>query len=852
MSMSGLRRDLRARSKAVMVTPPDYSVPVEARGKFLYLGQEKFWVKGVTYGSFKPGPEGVQFPEPNIVRSDFEAIAAAGMNTVRTYTAPPAWLLDLALEQGLRVMVGLAWEQHVAFLDDRLLVKDIERRVRESVRACNRHPAILCYALGNEIPASIVRWHGRVRIERFLKRLYRIAKAESPEALFTYVNYPTTEYLQLQFFDLCCFNLYLESEDTLSAYLSKLQNLAGGKPLLMTEIGLDSLRNGLQEQASQLKNQIRTIFAAGCAGSVVFAWTDEWHRGGVEITDWNFGLCDRQRRPKPALAAVSGAYGQVPFPSDFPWPRVSVVVCSYNGSKTIRDTMAALQSLDYPDFEVIVVDDGSADETAAIAEEAGFRVIRTTNRGLGEARNTGWRVSRGDIIAFVDDDAYPDRHWLQYLAYVLATEGFAAVGGVSPAPTGGGLIADCVASAPGRPVHVLLTNTEAEHIPGCNMAFRRTALEDIGGFDTRYRQAGDDVDVCWRILERGERIGFHAGAVTWHHCRNSLAAYWKQQKGYGKAEALLEEKWPDRYNPAGHLTWRGSIYGNVYSNLIPLSRGRIYQGQWGSAPFQSIYQPGQQGLSALPLMPEWLFVVALLACLSILGIAWPPMLMAVPLLGVALVLPVIQAGTSSRSAQPPARPLNRRERIALRCGTAFLYLIQPLARLAGRLQHGLTPWRRRIANGMPLSGTLNRSLSVWSEQWQPSCEWLGSLEGALLSRSIPVRRGNEFHSWDLEIHGGLFASARLLMAAEDHERGKQFLRFRLRSRMAGWALALMLVFFALGIAAMTDRAPLVAGVLLAAAAGIWYRSRHEALTAENAFEEAIDGLQRGTQGSQEV
>lgn len=70
--------------------------------------------------------------------------------------------------------------------------------------------------------------------------------------------------------------------------------------------------------------------------------------------------------------------------------------------------------------------------------------------------------------------------------------------------------------------------------------------------------------------------------------------------------------------------------------------------------------------------------------------------------------------------------------------------------------------------------------------------------------------------------------------------------------MAGWALALMLVFFALGIAAMTDRAPLVAGVLLAAAAGIWYRSRHEALTAENAFEEAIDGLQHGTQGNREV
>ncbi|MEJ7678557.1 MAG: glycosyltransferase family 2 protein [Segetibacter sp.] len=78
---------------------------------------------------------------------------------------------------------------------------------------------------------------------------------------------------------------------------------------------------------------------------------------------------------------------------------------------------------------------------------------------------------------------------------------------------------------------------------------------EIGGFDPVYRAAGDDVDVCWRIQEAGYTIGFHPSALVWHHRRNSLEAYWKQQYGYGKAEALLESKWPEKYNGFGHLTW---------------------------------------------------------------------------------------------------------------------------------------------------------------------------------------------------------------------------------------------------------------------------------------------------------
>jgi len=147
----------------------------ERRGKFLFAGESKLYVRGVTYGTFRPNEEGALFPTRDVVARDFAAMVAAGINTVRTYTVPPGWLLDLADRHGLYVIVGIPWEQHVAFLHGRRDARSIERRVRDGVRACAGHPAVLAYAIGNEIPSSIVRWHGRRAIKRFLEHLYRRA-----------------------------------------------------------------------------------------------------------------------------------------------------------------------------------------------------------------------------------------------------------------------------------------------------------------------------------------------------------------------------------------------------------------------------------------------------------------------------------------------------------------------------------------------------------------------------------------------------------------------------------------------------------------------------------------------------
>jgi hypothetical protein len=332
---------------------------LEARGKFLFCGNEKFYIRGVTYGPFRPDEHDNKYHTPEIVERDFIMIAANGFNAVRTYTVPPTWLLDIASACGLRVMVGVPLERRAIDFDNEQRLRSMEQWIRTLVRPCAGHPALLCYTIGNEIPASIVRWQGPRRIQHCLERAYRAAKAEDPATLVTYINYPSTEYLQLPFIDFICFNIYLESQQRLQAYLAYLQNIIGDRPLVMGEIGLDSFRNGELEQARSLAWQVRTAFSSGCAGAFAFSWTDEWFAGGVDVEDWKFGLVRTDRSPKPALSAVNQAFRELPFSSDFSWPMISVLVCTYNGARVIRDCLEGLRKLNYPNYEVIVVDDGS-------------------------------------------------------------------------------------------------------------------------------------------------------------------------------------------------------------------------------------------------------------------------------------------------------------------------------------------------------------------------------------------------------------------------------------------------------------------------------------------------------------
>jgi len=774
---------------------------VYVEGKFLKQNGKPFIIKGVTYGTFKPDTDGHQYPEPETVNKDFLAMKFAGVNTVRVYTVPPVWLLDTAAHHGLKVIIGLCWEQHIVDFVEQSRARKIFASVSEQVRQCNNHSAILAFTLGNEIPSSVVRWLGAKRVEKFLHRLFQLVKTLAPDSLITYVNFPPTEYLVLPFVDFVSFNVYLETQQQLQSYLNRLHNLAAEKPVLMAEIGLDSLRNGTRLQSEVLDWQLNTCTHAGLAGAIVFAWTDEWYRGGGEIEDWDFGLVERNRQAKPALTSVHTQFNRTVKDQLDDWPRVTVAICTYNGSRTLGETLQVLSQQPYPNFEVLVIDDGSTDNTRELALGYPCKVISTENNGLSSARNTAWQNAEGQIIAYLDDDAYPDDNWLYYIALQFEDAQVGAAGGPNLPPATQNDIAYCVSHSPGGPNHVLETDTIAEHIPGCNMAIRRQVLQELGGFDIQFRVAGDDVDMCWRIRDNGWVIKFSPSAVVFHHRRDSAKGYLRQQRGYGIAEALLANKYPGRVNELGHLSWAGVIYGKGLKQALGRSHQQIDYGVWGTGFYQSIYLKPVSGIFPLTLIPESLLVAGMFAAIGCLGVLWTPLYFSLIVAAIILTCLIIQGVYDTRSNLLFAeREKNRWTRAKCWWLTLGFHLFQPIARLQGRLKGGITPHRM---NPKPTFSLLhNKYLSIWSENHLLPETVLTRLEEKCESTGLCVRCGTSKDRWDLIIGTGGCRKVKLLMAMEEHGGDKQMFRFKLQPHIPVTLAGLTSLGLALTIAAL--------------------------------------------------
>ena len=253
-------------------------------------------------------------------------------------------------------------------------------------------------------------------------------------------------------------------------------------------------------------------------------------------------------------------------------------------------------------------------------------------------------------------------------------------------------MAQCVARAPGGPTHVLLDDRVAEHVPGCNMAFRRDALLAIGGFNPVFLRAGDDVDVCWRLQAKGLRIGFAPSALVWHHHRSTADAFWRQQVGYGEGETWLAAHHPDKFQ-RGRVLWRGRIYSPM-PFVRALRERRVNTGVWGTAAFPSVYwpEPGRWGL--LPLTAGWMALSLTLLVLGALGLPEPPSRNAAVLLlagGVGWLITLARCFAFARRSDlkglPPIWRLPPRlSRFVYHVTIAWLHVVQPLARLRGRLR----------------------------------------------------------------------------------------------------------------------------------------------------------------------
>jgi glycosyltransferase involved in cell wall biosynthesis len=788
---------------------------VRTDGKFLTVDGKRFWVKGVTYGTFTPNEEGEPYPSFDRLKEDFAQMREAGVNTVRLYSPPSDRIADAAADVGLHLIPDICWGPRFCELHREEDLKAIRDWTRSHAKRLAGHPAMLMYSIGNEIPPLLVRWYGRTKIERFLGELTDIVKSEASDALVTYACHPPTEHLHLPFLDIVSFNVYLEREPEFRKYLARLQNLAGERPLMLSEIGLDSSANGEKAQAESIDWQLRSTFESGLCGATVYSWTDEWGIFKEQIAGWSFGLSDGERRPKLALDTVRQIYKNDLYSLRAAWPKVSVVVCSYNGGRTLEGCLRSLSRLNYPNFETIVIDDGSTDDTSAIANRYPVRCIRTENGGLSRARNLGIGESTGSIIAFIDADAFADRDWLFHIVTAMENQQAAAAGGPNLSPQGDGFIAQCVDHAPGNPTHVLIDDQLAEHVPGCNMAYRKDALEAIGCFDAVHRTAGDDVDVCWKLLARDRKIAFAPGAVVWHHRRPTIPAFLKQQRGYGFAEAHLRQRYPGRFNIFGYAVWSGGIYDPAHHGLrmdgLPrVMRPRVYQGRFGGAQFQSLYQPFQTWWFQIFTTVEWQSLAACTLLAGVLSFSTSPLLANVLFAATAIMLSIMATAAGACGWRAVRAEQWRGAKAIVGGGIiALLHVLQPLARTYGWIK-GL-----RANSNKKINWPTDEKL--WGNLTNREA-WLTRLQTHVRDCGWRCEPSCDYSDADLVIHGPGPCRLELTSVTEERlEKNWFFVRFRITARHKLWAapLALMIACAIAGIAFAPTLLPLAVPLLVA-------------------------------------
>ena len=320
---------------------------VRVAGDRLMVDGRPFQVRGVHYSPWPPGtgPDGhTPYPARSLVERDLDAIRALDANAVLVHDAP-GWVVDCARARGLAIIYAfdLAWNDTSQAAFDRQA-----DNVLAAIDSLRHHAGILAWILGHEVPAWVVDSLGAETIERRLDGLAARARARDPSHLLGHGNWPPTKQLDLRNFDLVCFNLYPAwpyevSVKGFGPYLRDvLVPLARGRPLLITEFGINSLEAGESRQAQVLADCWREIAGSRTAGGVVFEWCDEWWknfdnpvrgrgywmrvyapddaRRHDEDPEEYYGITGADRTPKPALAAVRRAWRSGhPARTFWPW-----------------------------------------------------------------------------------------------------------------------------------------------------------------------------------------------------------------------------------------------------------------------------------------------------------------------------------------------------------------------------------------------------------------------------------------------------------------------------------------------------------------------------------------------------
>jgi len=236
--------------------------------------------------------------------------------------------------------------------------------------------------------------------------------------------------------------------------------------------------------------------------------------------------------------------------------RYSVVIPAYNAGRSLPDTLAALkqQTISHDEYEVIVIDDGSTDDTADAVRRFSVNCIGQPNRGPAAARNHGARIAKGDIILFTDADCSPDRDWLRQMALPFQNEKTIGVKGAYR--TNQKALAARFAQAEFEDRYDLLVKADAiDMVDTYSAAFRKDIFIKIGLFDESFPVANnEDTELSYRMCTAGYRLEFNPKAIVYHLHPDSFMKYLRLKFKRGYWRMIVYRNYPgkaikDTYTP---------------------------------------------------------------------------------------------------------------------------------------------------------------------------------------------------------------------------------------------------------------------------------------------------------------
>jgi glycosyltransferase involved in cell wall biosynthesis len=743
-----------------MLGKPDSKVV--SRGKFLSRLDRKFFFKAMRLND---RGDSFDFNQKLALRRRFDDLGKAHTTGLILKESQAEPLLGIAAQSGLQVLVEVAVPVDELLSDSGL--RSLTSRLFHTAHVLRAYPALMGYLIDCGVDPAALRHRGVDRVRKRLGKLIRTIRRADPDRLIAMKHRPATVGLTLLDEDLIYAELPPLSPAELRSYVIRLHNLAEARPVVL-ELG-----EGLPGQ----DELVACAFGLGAAGVVAPAMRPAASHGWLGIRMLSAG----------ELLPFVTLNGACP-PKIADAPMVSVVICAFNAERTMRACLESLRTIDYPNYEVIIVDDGSFDHTAEIsADFPEFRLIRQPNRGLSVARNVGMQAAHGDLIAYTDSDCVVDPHWLTLMVRTMTASGFDGCGGPNYAPHESGWVEGAVAASPGAPCHVLVGDDRAEHLAGCNMVFRKAALLAIGGFDPQFTAAGDDVDICWRLIDGGYAIGFCPAAFVWHFRRNTVKAYYGQQRGYGKAEAMLFLKYPDRFNGLGQIRWRGTIPGLARTipgggqNRIGWTRRRRNLRQELSEEMQRVHEAPLSILRVFPLTAEWNAAAAVALVLS-LG-------MGITLIPALIMLSLSPLWAIYYAAKAPLEKCHHG--FIARMLIAMLAYTGPMARTIARYRWRKKARRPGILDVPPRQrATIDWPkrtvrLAYWNEAWTTRDSLLDRVSRLHAQVGRPTTPETGWSDADLMLERGALTRVTIKTADEEHSGNRMKNHVAIRARLTG-------------------------------------------------------------------